>query len=818
MPLPAKVGCTISLLALGLAVLISAQGADPSDGTAVPIPPLRAIGAIHPRISPDGLSIAFSYQGAIWRVARDGGAMRRLTAGPGYDDEPAWSADGKRIAYLSDGEVRVLDPESGAAVELPAEVRTGVRASGSLNFHSDGKRLLGVFRVIARGGQPGRSAGLAWVDLETGCTTPLLDPPRAVKAWCLSPDGERVAIATDQDRPGEQDGNNGPRMDVWLAPAAGGEPARLFTWRSRVFAMAWGAGELFFSTDLGGAHNDIWKVSLADPSRAQKLTSGQADEDGPSVAGGGPAGGPWLVHTDNREGATALVLRDLESGDERTLSIVSIDFGKPAGVLRLEVLEKGTGRPLTARVSIEAWGEKFHAPPGALHRVHGGLGHFYAGERAELSVPAGKYVVRAFRGIEYRAARAELEVGAGQAASVQLELERWTDPPSRSWYSGESHIHANYGYGAWYNTPRTVRLQVEGEGLNLSNLVVANSDTDGVFDREHFRGEPDPVSSADTVLYWNEEFRATLWGHMTLYNLKQLVEPIFTGFKDTTNPWDAPTNADVADAAHLQGGHVTFTHPASNAADPFAGAYSAKSLPVDVALGKIDSLDINFTLDAAVPLWHRLLNCGFRIPASAGTDCFLNRIQSQLPGWARAYVKVEGPFSYGEWVKGLHAGRSFVTSGPILELLAAEKGLGETLTLEAARSVSVKAAAVYRAPLNRVELVLNGEVAAAGTLLPDRLQGAIDQAVRLEKSGWLGLRAFAEDGTQAHTSPIYIEVGGQPAASCKDAEYFLAWIDRLDAMVKERARVPGPELVLRVQRLLEDARAVYRGIAARGEQ
>ena len=35
----------------------------------------------------------------------------------------------------------------------------------------------------------------------------------------------------------------------------------------------------------------------------------------------------------------------------------------------------------------------------------------------------------------------------------------------------------------------------------------------------------DARSTANTVLYWNEEFRATLWGHMTLVNLKQVVAP-----------------------------------------------------------------------------------------------------------------------------------------------------------------------------------------------------------------------------------------------------------------------------------------------------
>jgi hypothetical protein len=87
---------------------------------------------------------------------------------------------------------------------------------------------------------------------------------------------------------------------------------------------------------------------------------------------------------------------------------------------------------------------------------------------------------------------------------------------------------------------------------------------------------------------------------------------------------------------------------------------------VDVALGKIDSLDINWG-EPTLQLWYGLLNCGFHLPASAGTDCFLNRIQSRLPGSDRAYVKIDTAFSYGEWIRNLKAGRSFVTSGPLLE-------------------------------------------------------------------------------------------------------------------------------------------------------
>ena len=248
---------------------------------------------------------------------------------------------------------------------------------------------------------------------------------------------------------------------------------------------------------------------------------------------------------------------------------------------------------------------------------------------------------------------------------MTVELERWVHMAKDGWYSGELHIHANYGYGSWFNTPETMRQQCVGEDLNVCNFMVANSDADVVFDRPFFRGGPDPLSTPENILYWNQEFRSTIWGHMTLVNLEQVVEPVFTGFEGTTNPWDTPSNADIADRTHWQKGVVNYTH-VSQAEDWSKTPYAAKAIPIDVALGKIDTLDINNSWAASVPLWYRLLNCGFRVPATAGTDVFLNRIGSNLPGGDRVYVHIDGPLTYAGWIDGLKAGRSFVTNGPML--------------------------------------------------------------------------------------------------------------------------------------------------------
>jgi hypothetical protein len=605
-------------------------------------------------------------------------------------------------------------------------------------------------------------------------------------------------------------------------PAAGGKPEKIVQFPARVYDVCWSADgrSVIVTTDLGGAHYDLWQVPLEDPLRgSRQLTFGQADEDCPSVS----RDGHWLLYTDNREGCTALVRRDLGTGNEQTLSVTGTDYRRPAGSVKLRLVEKGNSTPVVARVSLTQKGGKFYAPPGALYRIDRGDGHFYCRGEAELSLPAGEYLLRVYRGPEYRPARRVLHVEPSKVAEVTVEMERWVDAASLGLYSGENHIHANYGYGEWYNTPASMLLQCEGEDLNVCNFMVANSDGDGVFDRPFFRGQPDPLSKPRTVLYWNEEYRSTIWGHMTLVNLRQIVEPVFTGFKDTTNPHDVPTNADTADRTRAQGGLVNYTHVAFDTTDLYLGAYTGKGLPIDAALGKVDSVDLNNGWAASVLLWHRLLNCGFRLPASAGTDCFLNRIGSRLPGSDRAYVRIEGAFSYDRWIEGLRAGRSFVTNGPFLDLIADKQRPGGVLRLSGPGKVKVMAKAWWQYPLQRAELLHNGKVVGVREFSGEGPSELVwEQEVPIDQSGWLALRATGPARADmpryegyAHTSPVYVEVAGHPPEAQADAQYFLKWIDRLDLVLRERNRIPSPAERARVAAQLEAARAVYAKIAAR---
>lgn len=759
----------------------------------------RAFGGIMPCISDDGRSVVFSYHGAIWRTQQPSfDTLERLTkTGPGFDINPAWSRDGQRIAFVrsmnfQDGRLSQIDAETGDALPLPADVA----ASGKLYFDREDRRILGVFQ---QQGQPFR---LAWYDLttgeleeavasgdSTGLPTEALSNRRLV--FALSHDANSVALVTTADVPGEQTGNQGPQNTLWRVSVADKRPEKIAVWPARLHELCWQAEDqaLVVSTERGGAHNDLWEIPPDEPLvGAQKLTHGQADEGAPSTS----ANGDWLCYTDNRFGPTMIVLHDVANASDQFLKPVQLAFGAPTGRLALRIVDGATGEETTARVAARHENQKFHAPERSLYRLSGDELHFYVEGHESFELPVGKYTLTAARGPEYEVARQEIEIRANEITRLTIPLERWTHQRAEGWISGESHIHANYGYGHWYNTPATMRTQCAGEDLTVANFMVANSDGDGVFDREFFLGRPDPLSSKDSILYWNEEFRATIWGHMTLLNLKWLVTPIYTGFKHTSHPHDLPMNAEIADHVHDQDGLVNYTHPAHSQQDPYGGAYTAKEMPVDVALGKVDSMDILGNHQANMAVWYRLLNCGLHLPASAGTDCFLNRINSVLPGAVRVYVHCEEEPTYDAWIENLRKGRTFATSGPMLRFTVNGEEPGAEIQQDKPGVFAVVAEAAARGPLDSLELVVNGQATKLPAEGADESRRAlrVEHQLTLDQSAWVALRATARNGTFAHTSPVYVTVGNDAVESAEDAKYFIAWIQRLRDDVRRRNQIP----------------------------
>ena len=95
-------------------------------------------------ISPDGSTIAFSYQGDIFTVPSAGGQATQITANAAYDSDPLWTPDGKQIVFSSVRELSkdiwVVPAQGGAAKRLTtypgAETPLAVSNDGLVYFQA----------------------------------------------------------------------------------------------------------------------------------------------------------------------------------------------------------------------------------------------------------------------------------------------------------------------------------------------------------------------------------------------------------------------------------------------------------------------------------------------------------------------------------------------------------------------------------------------------------------------------------------------------------------------------------------------------------
>lgn len=496
---------------------------------------------------------------------------------------------------------------------------------------------------------------------------------------------------------------------------------------------------------------------------------------------------------------------------KRTVAGIEAAFDvRPLARLRVRILDE-EGRPTQARVYLTAADGLAYTPKGSIARYAAlpAEPFFHSSGFFEIDLPAGETTIEATRGIEYDLAAETATLIPDRPAEVTLRLRRWTGMASRGWFSSDAHIHANYTAAHHQLITRDdVRLYTLAEDLHYANMMVANSFGAFLHDTEFFRGKPDPLSRGNHLIYWNEEMRnAGVYGHMCFYQLKRLVEPLYTGFRDTPQWEDYPPNFTQAKAAREQGGAVTYAHPGYAAS--FDGA-SARELPVDLALGEVDAMDVlsNNPEEVALMIWYRLLNCGFRLGVSAGTDSFTNVADHYTPGGGRVYARLGGSrMKDKDWIKAYKRGRTFATNGPMLFLDVEGRGPGDEIRLpRGPQKLRVKVTHQSRVPLDRVELVVNG-----------RAFPAADATLTIDRSSWIAARASGprhrlvlnDTATFAHTSPIYVTMANQPIRSPEDARFFTDWIDRLIQRVHQRGQFSTPARKQEVVELFTRAREIY---------
>lgn len=343
---------------------------------------------------------------------------------------------------------------------------------------------------------------------------------------------------------------------------------------------------------------------------------------------------------------------------------------------------------------------------------------------------------------------------------------------------------------------------MHAEDLNVANLLICNSRGTVVYDRQRFTGTPHPLSSPNHILYWSEEFWPWLYGHMALLNLKRFVEPPYSGFPNSLNPFDYPPNTSVARRAQKDGARVFYVH---------LGSKTARSLAVDAALGTIDGMEILGYAKTEVPaeIYHRLLNCGFQLTTAAGTDTFNNMRRHKVIGGDRVYANTGGNLTYQDWIVGLKKGRTFVSNAPLLFFEVEGKPPGSRLALNQPGRKRVKAEAYSQVPMGKLDLIANGKVAHS---VPGDETGQglrYEGQIELTESAWVAARVIGESHDLllnnptlfAQTTPVHCVIQGKP---------FLDRIEELRQVVVTKALYESPSQQMEALAAIDESVQVYR--------
>jgi TolB protein len=805
--------------------------------------PILNAGPADPAVSPDGRAIAVAAGGQLWIIPRATsgalGTARPLTRGRALDSRPAWSADGRRLAAVrdtgTDTQIIQIDVETALATGGGVSVAVDTPAIDLDPAYSRDGRWL-YYSSAAAG-----DLDLWRLELATGRRERLTTDVGLELRPLPLPDGRHVVFLTKQ---------RGGADTVSLLDLAAGK-ARVLShqWIASLLRPALSPDGKRLALNLPDAAStaDLWRLWVFDLDPLGSA-DGKQGTLGAQVALGTTVGDATLrpLTPAFSEDGSAVLFAAPDRGHRFHLYRAPLDgrpaeelvppgWQRPAGAtLTIRTLGRAGATPLPARLHIEDAEGHPLLPDSGIVRLdsQSGLTYLYSDGALTLPVPAGMVRVVAARGLATPAVRTEVTLKPGEARTISLTLTPLWSAAAAGYAAGDHHFHPNYGGPYAVGMPELVQA-LRAEELDVATPMAANLHNrlqDLALWQLQSRAAARPTgrgadSQSRPIIEFAQEVRSHFLGHIGVTFVPTPFWPWYWGPGYPVYDRDDRPNADVLQDTRRRGGIAAYVHPVATR-EPFAytegkgvGAAIPLMLIADAVLGDLDALEVACLWSDEIgtaAIWQRLLTLGIPLALSAGTDAMINVHRNMAVGAARIYVRPRGALTRQSYEDALRAGRSFVTTGPFLELTVDGKQPGEALP-PGARTVEFSLRLAAAMPVDRVEVLVNGEVAfrsSQGTLLAAPGQTQLRGRLQLPAGGFVSARAVGEHmqwpGMDsypfAQTGPVWIGPPGSvdPAAQRAAATELLRALDSAEARLRAAFT---PEQAPRLHQRLAAARA-----------
>lgn len=480
---------------------------------------------------------------------------------------------------------------------------------------------------------------------------------------------------------------------------------------------------------------------------------------------------------------------------------VGLSSWAQAAILTGEIHDADTGKMVAARLYLQSKKGSWHhatskggeAIPYRVQRgqsieVHTTL----SAAPFKAKLPPGTYTLTAERGKEYHPAKQTVTIGE-EPVTVTLTLKRWTTNTlaSRGWYSGDTHVHRPVE-----ELPTLLLAEDLNVGLPLTSWVTDSREAPNKANKN-----PKPVPPAELI---KVDETHVIWPVNTEYEIftvngkRHTLGAVFALNHKKPFALTAPPVLPIAEEARRQGALLDLDKhnwPWSMMLVPtmkvdlfeltnnhlwrtkfFFNKWQQEFTP---SHWKIERDEDGYTergwIEFGFRNYYALLNSGFKMMPSAGTASGVHPVPL---GFGRVYVHLEGEFSYDKWLRGLAAGNSFVTTGPILQA---------TVTRRDGNRASVMVSYEGRYPDAGIQVIVNGK---RGPALEGRVwqtergahRATMSGQIELETSSWIAVSAFEDrpDGRPrfAHTAPVWMDLPGKPLVPEKaDVRYLVKRVE-----------------------------------------